>query len=73
MSARFSNAELSAESYRQMVRAAAESGVVSMPGPNDVIVMPGDAVTFGPKRRETSILADIKRFATLPHFDEVTA
>jgi hypothetical protein len=72
---RLADAELAAESYRQMIRAIGESGVVLMDaidgsGP---VVVPGDAVTFGPVRRETSRLGTLKRFARLPHFDEVAA
>lgn len=71
-SKRLTTAELAAEAYRQMTRALAESGIVYSSVGADINIVPGDAVTFGPVRRETAILGDVKRFATLPHYDEVT-
>lgn len=70
---RLMDAELAAESYRQMIRAISESGVVTMEGVDGLgpIVVPGDALAFGPVRRETSRLGVLKRFASLPHHDEV--
>jgi hypothetical protein len=70
---RFADAELAAEAYRQMTRSMAESGVVSEVKGNDLIVASGDAAVFGPVRVETSRLGDMRRFATLPHYDEVAA
>lgn len=66
-SKRLTNAELAAECYRQMTRAIRESGIAELPGD---MIAPGDAVTFGPHRRETQRLGTLHRFATLPHYDE---
>lgn len=60
---RFANAELAAETYRQLTRAVAESGMV-MDGEN---IAPGDAAVFGPVREETYRLGVLKRFAMLEH------
>lgn len=60
----FSNAEISAETYRQMIRAFAESGMVS---DGDYNFAPGDAAVFGPVREETYRLGVLKRFAMLEH------
>lgn len=67
---RLTHPELAAESYRQMTRALGESGMVHVDAGNGITIAPGDAVVFGPVRLETSRLGDIKRFATLPHYDE---
>lgn len=63
---KLSDAELAAETYRQMTRAIGESGMVT----DGQSIAPSDAATFGPMRRETSRLGDLKRFATLPHAGE---
>lgn len=55
----FSNAELAAETYRQMTRAIAESGMVT----DGVNIAPADAGVFGPVRQETARLAVLKGFA----------
>jgi hypothetical protein len=60
---KFTNAELAAETYRQMTRAIGESGMVT-DGTN---VAPADAAVFGPVRQETARLAVLKGFATRPH------
>lgn len=59
----FTDAELAAETYRQMTRAIAESGMVT----DGVNIAPADAGVFGPVRQETERLATLKRFAVLPH------
>ena len=61
---RLDYAEIAAETYRQMIRAAAESGLMSDEGGN---IAPGDAVTFGPVRLETHRLGVLKSFAVLDH------
>ena len=72
MAKRFTDAELSAEAYRQNTRAIGECGsaVIEQNG-DEFIVMPGDVATFGPKRREVWMSATVLRFANLPHYDEV--
>lgn len=58
------DAELAAESYRQMVRGIAESGLASDDAGN---VAPGDAAIIGPVRLETHRLGVLKQFAVLDH------
>lgn len=60
----FTNAELAAETYRQMTRAIAECGMAT----DGEQIAPTDAmVVVGPVRRETARLGTMKRFATLHH------
>lgn len=61
---RLNLSELSAETYRQMIRAIGESGMVKDADNN---VAPGDAAVFGPVREETYRLGVLKRFAMLEH------
>lgn len=61
----FTKAELAAETYRQMTRAMAESGMVQ--SEDGALIAPGDAATFGPVRQETARLGVLKQFASLPH------
>jgi hypothetical protein len=64
---RLTDAELSAEAYRQSLRACAQSGIAWDEDGANLLILPGDAVTFGPVRVETSRLAVMNRFASLPH------
>lgn len=67
---RFTDAELAAESYRQMVRAVAVAGIATLDNgeivPADVL---GPSADLSP---ETRCLGVIKRFATHPHYYEET-
>ena len=65
---RFTDAELAAEAYRQMVRACAEAGMGSMNTGTEILSAPMDAMEgfIGPIRKETYMLGVINRFARLP-------
>jgi hypothetical protein len=71
---RFTDAELSAEAYRQMIRACAHAGMASMHTGTEILSAPMDSMAdfIGPMRKETYMLAVVNRFARLPHFDELT-
>lgn len=60
----FDDAELAAETYRQMLRAGGESGLVT---DGAGMIAPGDAVVFGPMREECVRMETLKRFAVLDH------
>lgn len=67
---RFTDGELAAESYRQMVRAVAVAGIATL---DNGEIVPADvlhrAAELSP---ETRCLGIIKRFATRPHYYEET-
>jgi len=70
---RFSEAELSAEAYRQMARAGALAGMASLVEEDGRLLMaPMDSMRdfIGPMRKDTYMLAVVNRFERLPHFDE---
>ena len=65
---------MAAESYRQMIRACANSGMAALVTESDIFVAPQDATNgfIGPIHVETHRLSVVRRFALLPHHDEVT-
>ena len=67
---RFTDEELAAESYRQMVRAVAVAGIATL---DNGEIIPADAL--GPSADlspETQCLGAIKRFAVAAHYYEET-
>ena len=66
----FTDAELAAEAYRQMVRAVSQAGMTTLTSGE---IVPTDATCFGPNTEATTQLGVIKRFATHPHYFEDNA
>ena len=69
MSNHFTDTELAAEAYRQMARAIAVVGAVSV---GDKEFAPADTAGDAPLSAETLRLGVVKRFATHPHYFEAT-